>query len=453
MSAIELIKTAPKTAIKVKSVKIEKLFEIFDYDIEYANGENVLIITGPNGFGKTQVLNILYNLFNREFFFFHKLVFNEITVSLSEDYSIKIEKTANKKGETVTLLFSFWEGKKKIENFDHLSVLNQNLVEYIENLFSIQQIEPNKWIDFRINTHYTNYEVIDKYGAQLPTNFRENIVITTNDKVNKILDSINVHLIREQRLFKKINSEQRTYRLLPTEDKDQTIMTESIKVYSDELSQMLSEYAQKSYAISQDLDSSYPNRLISEKNKISKEEYDKRFADLKEKQGKLTKNGFYESKQQTLEYSKSDAKALLVYLNDLDKKLSVFDDLLEKLELFTNILNERRFTFKSIKISKEKGFYFETSKGKELKLNELSSGEQHEVVLLYELIFNTNPSTLVLIDEPEISLHVTWQKEFLNDLLNIIKMQNFQVMVATHSPSIINDRWDLVYNMGEKVEF
>lgn len=139
-------------------------------------------------------------------------------------------------------------------------------------------------------------------------------------------------------------------------------------------------------------------------------------------------------------------------MNDLEQKLNVFDDLLEKLELFRNILNERRFTYKSIHIDKEKGFYFKTSKDKDLKLNQLSSGEQHEVVLLYELIFKTKPGILVLIDEPEISLHITWQKDFLEDLLRIIEIQKFQVLIATHSPSIINDRWDLVYNLQKKEE-
>ena len=85
-----------------------------------------------------------------------------------------------------------------------------------------------------------------------------------------------------------------------------------------------------------------------------------------------------------------------------------------------------------------------------MELNQLSSGEQHEVVLLYELIFNARQNTLVLIDEPELSLHVTWQKEFLTDLIKIISLQNIQVLIATHSPTIINDRWDLVYNL-EKV--
>ncbi len=37
----------------VKKIVIENLFEEFSYEINYAANENVLIITGPNGFGKT----------------------------------------------------------------------------------------------------------------------------------------------------------------------------------------------------------------------------------------------------------------------------------------------------------------------------------------------------------------------------------------------------------------
>jgi predicted ATP-binding protein involved in virulence len=61
----------------IQSIKIEKLFDMFDYDISFQNEENILIITGPNGFGKTKILNIIYSLFNRKFSFFDTLVFEE----------------------------------------------------------------------------------------------------------------------------------------------------------------------------------------------------------------------------------------------------------------------------------------------------------------------------------------------------------------------------------------
>ena len=111
-----------------------------------------------------------------------------------------------------------------------------------------------------------------------------------------------------------------------------------------------SEFSQKSFAQTQELDSSYPIRLRGEKNVLSEKEYKTRYNALKNKQEKLKEFGLYESKQEFLTYSLDDAKALSVYLKDIEKKLSVFDDLLEKLEIFTSILNERRFTFKSINI-------------------------------------------------------------------------------------------------------
>ena len=66
----------------------------------------------------------------------------------------------------------------------------------------------------------------------------------------------------------------------------------------------------------------------------------------------------------------------------------------------------------------------------------LSSGEQHELVLLYDLLFNVQPGALVLIDEPEISLHVSWQKRFIEDLQRISRLVKFRSVVATHSPQI-----------------
>lgn len=427
--------------MRINSIKIEKLFEIFNYNISFDNNENLLIVTGPNGFGKTMILNIIFSLFNRKFLFFQKLVFEKISFFLQDDISIIISKKTDKDKSQVK--FSFMHNGKVLEVFDYSDQLENDVMKSISRFLPVGRIDENTWIDHRSNRVLTMDILLNEYADQLPEEASKNLLRIKSAEINKILDSIRVHLIREQRLFKKVQNVERNYR----EEKDQTIMIETIQTYAKELKQLISLNLQQSFKISQQLDSSYPDRLVKEKSKLTEGEYKVRFDKLKEKQEKLSKNGLYESKQQFLGYSKDDSKALLVYLNDLENKLSVFDGLLEKLELFTGILNERRFTFKTIQVDREKGFYFKTSKGKELELNQLSSGEQHEVVLLYELIFNAKQNILVLIDEPEISLHITWQKEFLNDLLKIIKIQNIQVLIATHSPSIINDRWDLVYNL------
>ena len=89
-----------------------------------------------------------------------------------------------------------------------------------------------------------------------------------------------------------------------------------------------------------------------------------------------------------------------------------------------------------------------TGKGELVPPTSLSSGEQHELILLSELLFKVGPNSLVLIDEPELSLHVSWQQEFLVDLKEITLLAGYDVLIATHSPQIINDRSDLMVQLG-----
>jgi len=69
------------------------------------------------------------------------------------------------------------------------------------------------------------------------------------------------------------------------------------------------------------------------------------------------------------------------------------------------------------------------------------------LVLLYELLFRTPKNALVLVDEPEISLHVGWQTRFLSDLIEIMGQLDAYAIVATHSPMIIGKRWDLAVEL------
>ena len=88
--------------------------------------------------------------------------------------------------------------------------------------------------------------------------------------------------------------------------------------------------------------------------------------------------------------------------------------------------------------------------GQNLPLHSLSSGEQHELVLHYDLLFKTQPNTVVLIDEPEISLHIAWQKNFFLDLMKIVQISGFDAIVATHSPFIVGDKEDLMVDLDDR---
>ncbi|MNR19906.1 hypothetical protein D3C85_1367230 [compost metagenome] len=79
----------------------------------------------------------------------------------------------------------------------------------------------------------------------------------------------------------------------------------------------------------------------------------------------------------------------------------------------------------------------------------LSSGEQHLIVILGKLVFKTEPGSLVLIDEPEISFHPEWQEKFLDILESIRQINGFTSVVATHSPMVIGHRWDDTVELAE----
>ena len=117
---------------------------------------------------------------------------------------------------------------------------------------------------------------------------------------------------------------------------------------------------------------------------------------------------------------------------------------------FFEIINER-FLFKKMTYEEE-GISFYTPNNRRVPIRSLSSGEQHLLLLYFHLLFGIEPDTLVMIDEPELSMNVVWQRNFLKDLQRIIELRKFDVLIATHSPMIIHDKWDWVVHLGEKVD-
>ena len=76
----------------------------------------------------------------------------------------------------------------------------------------------------------------------------------------------------------------------------------------------------------------------------------------------------------------------------------------------------------------------EAKRNSELSIDQLSSGEKQILVLLTAGLMRRDSSIVYIADEPELSLHVTWQAELLRSLVEI--GGTMQVIVATHSPDI-----------------
>jgi predicted ATP-binding protein involved in virulence len=448
--------------MELKSIKIQKLFGLFDYNIELNNAKDLTILTGPNGYGKTTILNIIYNFFNQRFFYFQKLNFELISFSFAEEKRIDVTKTKGKEEveqiiqvinnqqrivhqsvETTDINMDLFVSNNLKGSFVYNFESENRLAQELKRFFPIRQLTPGLWIDERTGKQITLNEFLNENGNQLPERIITFIDKQNNNKNTEILQLLtetNVYLIKEQRLLKQQVSDSRTIN-------SNSSFINTIEEYAKELKNVIEQKQLEAYKKTQQLDSSFPKRLIECKEFLSESNFKTRFAELTKKQEQLKTFGISTTKQDVTEFDEKTANVLTVYLEDSEKKVGVYNELLSKIELFVNILNEKGFAFKSIVINGTQGFYFQTSNGQRLNLTDLSSGEQQEVVLLYELLFKTNPNILILIDEPEISLHVIWQKAFIQDLQRIAKMKKISFLVATHSPQIINDNWDLTRDL------
>ncbi|ELV7518762.1 AAA family ATPase [Photobacterium damselae] len=110
---------------------------------------------------------------------------------------------------------------------------------------------------------------------------------------------------------------------------------------------------------------------------------------------------------------------------------------LTRFELLVNkFLNE---TGKKVQIN-NKGRLAVKFAGEERDLSVLSSGERQIVIMLAHLVLNKRlrGDGVFIVDEPELSLHISWQDMFVDAIQEA--SPNLQIILATHSPSIIGGR-------------
>ena len=305
-----------------------------------------------------------------------------------------------------------------------------------------RSIHRKRFIDDR--EYFLDLDRFDRFGSH-------NLIMNSYMRNSKVLDEyadlFNFFMVKTQRLI-----------YLPSEDdsKNKNFSRYMIERYAKDLSQKIATSLAESNEKTASHDKSFPERLIQNINTLPLSSYIESETNIREKyketQDKITKilnaGLLFREKNISLPddgLNNENVKTVLsLYLQDLNEKLAVYDDLLNKIEAFQDIVGNK-LNNKDFHVQYEKGFYFTSKYGeqKELKLSELSSGEQHQIVLFYELIFLAETGTYYLIDEPEISLHVDWQRSFLDDIARVEKLRGHKFLVATHSPQIIGSKRNL----------
>ena len=121
----------------------------------------------------------------------------------------------------------------------------------------------------------------------------------------------------------------------------------------------------------------------------------------------------------------------------------------EPRQTFLDIVNGMLYR-KQLQITEKNEFVALTSSGKLLMVSQLSSGEKQLMIILGEALLQQKSPWIYIADEPELSLHVTWQSQLIDGLRNV--NPNAQIIVATHSPDIVGKYDNRVFDMEEALQ-
>lgn len=135
------------------------------------------------------------------------------------------------------------------------------------------------------------------------------------------------------------------------------------------------------------------------------------------------------------------------YVEALEERHAQRQMLVERLRAFERILGEFLLD-KSATITGVDGLRIRTKDGQVLREDQLSSGEYHLLYLLVSALITRRRGSVIAIDEPEMSMHIAWQRKLVSALIECASGAQPQLLLATHSPDIASEHPEALVEFG-----
>lgn len=442
--------------MKITEIAVEKLFGVFDHIIPLNQKGQITIVIGENGLGKTVILEAVNALFDRKYNFFDSLDFTKFTFKFDNGDNWYLTKKGNSESSSLFISRANKDSKKvKEHKISNVSLNKRKTMSSFTKISELQRRQREleyRWMIDRDSAFidFDDFDELVRRDHYLKMKKMKDSFWVVEDELDPPkwfidgIESVDVKLIETQRVMTVKESGSDSY-------------VNTVQRCSAELKRMISSVAKQSADTTSILDSTYPNRLI---NKLKQgtndtfEDLNSALIKLDQRRKILSSIGLVIDSEdsdilQINENQKDLVGLLKLYIDDSHEKLDPFDSLANKIILLKDIVN-KRFKHKKLEIRQGEGLVFkstviknETGEYIDIPSSKLSSGEQNELILFYKLIFEAKENDLYLIDEPELSLHISWQNKFIHDLKDVTKMNKVTIVIATHSPDIIDDNWDL----------
>lgn len=442
--------------LRIKRLEIEELFgpQTSHIDLTFRLDERVTVLHGRNGAGKTITLQLLHAVCSGELSALTKYPIKLFRLTLSDGSVLEVHDTQGEGRFWITPGSAGQEGQPEpiegqLRDLDERDVRRMRLrqVEALlrSGLYEAQAAiamaeEPADDLVLRISGLRRQLaEVNQRYQSSTTSTLQERLKLPGT----KLIPTNRLHYAAQATRG-------------DTSPDEPTRPRPMVSHIGEQLGREIQRADREYREISTELDRSLPSRIVTTNKDdcplvdVLRERYEK----VRQQEERLREVGLIRDLPPPViddRFTSEHRATLSIILEDREKKLQPFQRVAERTSLLLETLNAKLYP-KSVTLDPERGYQVRDPGGQSFDLSHLSSGEQHELVLLHELLFDIEAGTTILIDEPELSLHVTWQEQVLPDLLKIAEVADLDFVLATHSPYIVGDRYDLMERLGEPVQ-
>jgi predicted ATP-dependent endonuclease of OLD family len=432
---------------KIKSFSVYGLFGTDDVHIPF--NDDVKILIGENGLGKTHILNIFYYTLTKNFYRLQEFSFKKLVLEFYDLNIIEISK------ETISMFYKDIFKNPIIEEFIEENGFAQ--FEKIRNKFygSSKNSRSKFEEELEYNPRFRSYKfrrvirVLE--DLEMGKDFYRTNLFTQGFE-NKITSSLGNNDVMYFPTYRRV--EEDLHNLGYDEDEILSQENNLIQFGMDDVQKRFNEIESTIDKSIKDGFSNFSTELVNQFFKDDKTEnsQNKDFLeniDEKDIEILLSRigNKISDIKKDNIKEmvlnkeAQPDDPSLNLLLRKLIENYSTQKELDNSVKAFRDICNKYLVNKKIFYDESAIKIYVKSDRNKlepEIKLNMLSSGEKQIISMFSKIYLSDNQKRfIVLFDEPELSLSMTWQKQLLPDILNSKKCDF--LLAVTHSPFIFDD--------------